>query len=306
MFIEKGIKPQNVFGKYLLGSFIIFLASQIGSIPVVIVGLINTIKNGKTPTKSDDILKSIEPNLSLFLVMLMFVFAFISIYFVVKYLHQQTMLSVTTGRSKVDYKRILFSFSIWATITIASVLISFYSSNSELTIQFQPTKFAVLFVIAIFLIPIQTSTEEYIFRGYLMQGFAGLAKNKWFPLITTSFIFGLMHITNPEVSKMGYFILVYYIGTGFFLGIITLMDDGMELALGFHAANNLVGALLVTSDFAVFKTYAIFKDNSIPTAGFESVVVPVFILFPILLFIFSKKYKWTHWNEKLTGKIVNN
>jgi hypothetical protein len=33
---------------------------------------------------------------------------------------------------------------------------------------------------------------------------------------------------------------VYYIGTGLFLGI-TLMDEGMELALGFHAANNLVG-----------------------------------------------------------------
>jgi hypothetical protein len=33
---------------------------------------------------------------------------------------------------------------------------------------------------------------------------------------------------------------VYYIGTGLFLGILTLMDE-MELALGFHAANNLVG-----------------------------------------------------------------
>jgi hypothetical protein len=33
---------------------------------------------------------------------------------------------------------------------------------------------------------------------------------------------------------------VYYIGTGLFLGILTLMDEGMELALGFHA-NNLVG-----------------------------------------------------------------
>jgi hypothetical protein len=42
---------------------------------------------------------------------------------------------------------------------------------------------------------------------------------------------------------------VYYIGTGLF-GILTLMDEGMELALGFHAANNLVGALLVTSDWS--------------------------------------------------------
>jgi hypothetical protein len=37
-----------------------------------------------------------------------------------------------------------------------------------------------------------------------------------------------MHIFNPEVSKIGYIILVYYIGTGL-LQIVTLMDEGMEL-----------------------------------------------------------------------------
>ena len=76
----------------------------------------------------------------------------------------------------------------------------------------------------------------------------------------------------------------------------------MELALGFHAANNLIGALLVTSDWSVFQTHSIFKDMSEPSAGAD-VILPVVIVYPILLFIFSKKYKWTNWKEKLTGKI---
>jgi len=29
------------------------------------------------------------------------------------------------------------------------------------------------------------------------------------------------------------------------------------------------------------------------------------VIFPILLFIFSKKYRWTGWAQKLTGKIEN-
>ena len=152
------------------------------------------------------------------------------------------------------------------------------------------------------MLPIQTSTEEFIFRGYLMQGFGILAKNRWVPLIITSAAFGLMHIMNPEVEKMGYFIMVYYIGTGLFLGIITLMDDGMELALGFHAANNIFTALLVTSEWSALQTESVLKDVSKPSAGFE-ILAPVFIIFPILLFIFSKKYNWTNWKEKLTGKI---
>ena len=76
----------------------------------------------------------------------------------------------------------------------------------------------------------------------------------------------------------------------------------MELALGFHAANNLVSALLVTSDWSAFQTHSIFKDISEPKAGFD-VILPVMIIYPILLFIFSKKYQWTDWKEKLTGKI---
>ena len=96
---------------------------------------------------------------------------------------------------------------------------------------------------------------------------------------------------------------VYYIGTGFLLGIMTLMDEGMELSLGFHAANNLIGALLVTSDWSVFQTHSILKDVSNPTAGFD-VILPVIIVYPLLLFIFSKKYKWQDWQDKLAGNIT--
>jgi hypothetical protein len=170
-------------------------------------------------------------------------------------------------------------------------------------LNFKPVPFAILVVIGVLLIPIQTSTEEYVFRGYLMQGFANLAKNKWFPLLMTSLIFGGVHFWNPEVSKLGNIIFIYYIGTGLFLGVLTLMDEGMELALGFHAANNLVGALLVTSDWSAFQTHSIFKDVSDPQAGFD-VILPVVVIYPILLYIFSSKYNWTDWKGKLTGKIT--
>lgn len=137
-----------------------------------------------------------------------------------------------------------------------------------------------------------------------MQGIGVLTKTKWVPLITTSLIFGLLHIANPEVKQLGYVIMVYYIGTGLFLGIMTLMDEGMELALGFHAANNLFTALLVTADWTAFQTHSILKDMSNPTeAGFIDVFLPVFVMFPILLFIFSKKYKWTNWKDKLFGSV---
>jgi len=224
------------------------------------------------------------------------------VFFWVKYIHNQRIRTLTTSRKKVDWKRIFFAFSVWGFITAFFIFIDYQVSPEDYIFNFQLEPFLYLVLIAVLLIPLQTSFEEYFFRGYLMQGLGVASKNRWVPLIFTSLIFGLLHIANPEVEKLGYGILVYYIGTGFFLGIITLMDEGLELALGFHAANNLITALLVTANWTAFQTNSVLIDVSMPKLGAD-VYLPVFVVFPVLVYIFSKKYGWTNWKEKLTGKI---
>ncbi|MBW4360962.1 CPBP family intramembrane glutamic endopeptidase [Flavobacterium taihuense] len=303
MFLQQGISNKNKFWKYILGSIFIIGASLLGQLPMLAAILFQTMFQGKIyPTNDAEIMHFFDPNLNLFLLLISFVFALGGIYFVVRLLHHQKLLSIITTRKRIDWRRVLFSFLIWSLFTIVSTVVMFYLNPADFEINFQLIPFLILVVIAILLVPIQTSVEELIFRGYLMQGFANLSKNKWFPLLMTSCIFGIMHLSNPEVSKMGNIVMVYYIGTGLLLGVITLMDDGMELALGFHAANNLVGALLVTSDWSAFQTYSVFKDVSEPEAGFD-IIFPVIVIYPILLFIFGLKYNWSGWKVKLTGKI---
>lgn len=227
----------------------------------------------------------------------------VGLLFWVKYVHQQSLLSFTTSRITIDWKRIFFSFTLWSAFLIATISFSYYTNPQGYVYNFKLVPFLIFLFLAIILIPLQTSFEEYFFRGYLMQGIGLATKSRWVPFLFTSIAFGLMHIANPEVGKMGYIILIYYVGTGFFLGILTLMDEGLELALGFHAANNLVGALLLTSDWSAFQTHSILKDISEPSAGFD-VVLPVFIIFPILLYIFSRKYGWSNWKQKLFGKLI--
>ncbi|MBF4471581.1 MULTISPECIES: CPBP family intramembrane glutamic endopeptidase [Flavobacterium] len=303
MFIKQGIDKENKFWKYLLGLLIIVGASFLGQMPMLAVILYQTSFKGKSyPVTDEEVFHFLEPNLNLFLLLFSYVVALGGVFFAVRFLHRQTFISIVTGRKEIDWKRVLFSFSIWSVFTIVTTLVSYYLNPSDFEINFQPVPFLILFIIASLLIPIQTTVEELIFRGYLMQGFANLSRNKWLPLLATSAIFGLLHLSNPEVSKIGNIIMVYYIGTGLLLGIMTLMDDGMELALGFHAANNLIGALLVTSDWTAFQTYSIFKDVSEPEAGFD-IIFPVIVIYPLLLIIFGYKYKWTEWVKKLTESI---
>lgn len=306
MYIAQAYKIKHDIWRYLLGVFIVFTLSQLGSIPLLIAAGSKIINEGGSFFDLEDpvvLMTTLESNYSLFLMLLSFAFGMLGVLISIKYLHGQTLKELTTTRKNVDWGRIFFGFGVIFLITVVTTGLDYYSNPDNYEVQFQLQPFIILAVIAILLIPIQTSFEEYVFRGYLMQGIGLVAKNRWVPLIITSIVFGGLHVFNPEVEKMGYIVMIYYIGTGLFLGIITLMDEGMELALGFHAGTNLTIALLVTSDWTVLQTNSILKDLTDPSAGIET-ALPVFIIYPILLAIMAKRYQWTNWNEKLFGKVI--
>ncbi|MDP2688049.1 MAG: CPBP family intramembrane metalloprotease [Aequorivita sp.] len=305
MYIQQAFKSLHEWWRYLVGFLIIFIASQIGSIPLLIAVMFKVLSDGGDIESIQDpnvLMTVLDSNLTLFLMLLSFAVGLLAVYLVVKYLHKQPFVELTTSRKKTDWGRIFFGFGIITVTTLVVTGLDYYSNPEDYVLQFDLVPFVILAVIAVLMIPLQTSFEEYLFRGYLMQGIGVLAKNKWLPLIITSVIFGSLHLANPEVDKFGNIIMVYYIGTGFFLGIMTLMDEGMELALGFHAGNNLITALLVTADWTVFKTHSVLKDISEPSAGFD-VIAPVLILYPIFLLLMAWRYKWRDWGRKLFGKV---
>jgi len=237
--------------------------------------------------------------------LLPFAFLLGLLFLLVKYLHQRSILSLSTARTKIDWRRVWFSFALITTITLVTFSIGYALDSSEIVVQFNLLNFTILLVISLLLFPLQIGLEEYLFRGYLMQHIGAFAKNRWMPLIITSVMFGVFHGANPEVTEMGWIVMVFYIGTGLLLGIMTLMDDGLELALGFHFGNNLLAALLITSDWSALQTDAVFRYvGEEATNSVAEIVMPVFIVYPIILLILSKKYKWNNWKEKLFGKIV--
>ncbi|SNY99755.1 CPBP family intramembrane glutamic endopeptidase [Flagellimonas pacifica] len=305
MYIEQGYKGLSEAWRYVLGVLLVFLGWQIiGAFPLIIALLIKSDSLSTVLTDDLGVMSGIlGSNAFLFFMLLTFAIGIICLFGYLRFVHKQQIKHLTTSRKKIDWKRIGFSFSIWALVSSLFIAIDIYLSPDDYQWNFELVPFLILAIIAVIMIPIQTSMEEYYIRGYMMQGLGIMTKNRWFPLLFTSLLFGLMHIFNPEVAKMGYGILIFYIGTGFFLGILTLMDEGLELALGFHAANNLTAALLVTADWTAFQTHSVYKDVSQPVLGWD-ILIPVFVIFPILLFIFGKKYGWKNWKERLFGRVL--
>lgn len=306
MYIKQAFNVKHNWWLYIAGLAIIFIAVLLGQIPYTVILISKAVESGLDLQNLDlnQAMNLLESNLNLFLMLLSYAAGLLGVLFVVKYLHEQSLRSLTTSRSKIDWRRFGFAFLFWGIISSTMVLIDHYMYPEHYEFNFKLVPFLILAAIALVLVPLQTSFEEYLFRGYLMQGLGVLCKNKWVPLIVTSSLFGLLHIANPEIEKLGYILLVHYIGTGFFLGIITLMDEGLELALGFHAANNLFTALLVTADWTAFQTHSILRDVSDPDISNFEVFASVLIVYPILIFIFAKVYKWNNWKDKLAGSVT--
>ncbi|SDQ79680.1 CPBP family intramembrane glutamic endopeptidase [Flagellimonas zhangzhouensis] len=304
MYIEQAYKGLTNRWRYIVGLLIVFIFWQIlGGIPLLFAVMMKSETFTNLPIDLGQMASLLGSNLFFLLIMVTFFVAMLSLWIVVKYIHKLPFKHFTTSRKKVDWKRIIFSFVLWGIISSGMIVLDLYLSPEDYEFTFQPVPFFILLILSIIFVPIQTSFEEYFTRGYLMQSIGLAVHNKWLPLIVSSSLFGLLHIFNPEVEKLGYGILVFYIGTGFFLGILTLMDEGLELPLGFHASNNFFAALLVTADWMAFNTNSIYKDVSEPVLGWD-VLIPVFVIYPILLFIFSKKYGWKNWKERLFGKVM--
>ena len=141
-----------------------------------------------------------------------------------------------------------------------------------------------LVIIAVLLIPFQTSFEELLFRGYLMQGAGAWFRNKWMPLIITSLFFGLMHSFNPEIKEFGFWVMIpQYVTYGLVFGLITIIDNGIEIAMGAHAANNVFLSVFVTQKSSALQTSAIFEQQQVyPWTDFLSLVILSVIFFVLM------------------------
>ena len=297
MFVKAGIKGRNDASQYLLTISIVVAAYIIlGYIPMYVSLYFSSFDLTKSIDTST-MITVFGNNLFLTIVLFPFIVVLLTLFVCIKIIHKRNVLTLFTVRESFDWKRFFFSFSVWGSVMAIFLVISFLAGY-PIEWNFDASTFFMLFFISIFILPLQTTCEEVLFRGYLLQGFGSIFKRGVFPVVITGVLFGLMHGANPEVEKIGVILLVYYIVNGLFLGVVALMDDGLELTMGYHAINNIFAALIVTNNWQAFHTDALFIDKSPPSFGIENIITLI-VIQPLLLVFLAKKYKWTNWKQRL-------
>ena len=184
-------------------------------------------------------------------------------------------------------------------VIFAAPLLLLGSFGSEEIVFQSPDAWEYLtyFMFAVVLIPFQAGFEEVFFRGYLMQGFALLTRNRVLLVVVTAVIFTLPHLPNPEPWEYGVVPYVARILTlGGFFALLTLLDGGIELAVGIHVINNLIYTLLAATSVSVIQSPALFLIEVEEFRLFPDIIV-LWVMLAIVFTILNRKYQWFGYHQ---------
>ncbi|WP_071120186.1 CPBP family intramembrane glutamic endopeptidase [Romboutsia timonensis] len=236
------------------------------------------------------------------LLITLFSFAFISllVFFRVKVIEKRSFSSI--GFNKNNWLK-KYSLGFLIGLAMMSIIVLILLPFGYITIEknpIQPVGVSAIASVLVILLGwiIQGATEEIVTRGWLLNVLS-TKYNIGVGLLISSTLFGLMHLTNPNVN---YIAVINIILVGLFYGLYVIKTNDLWAVCGMHSAWNFaqgnifgfkvsgldvsVGSLidlnLVGSDFV---TGGIFG----PEAG----ITATFILLAsigILLFIDKKRY----------------
>ncbi|MDO9580340.1 MAG: CPBP family intramembrane metalloprotease, partial [Bacteroidales bacterium] len=236
--LESTFTGRNSFWTYIvMFAAILIVANSIGAAPLLVAVLTKSVSDPEVITllsanPNDFSVLGLNPNVMLIMMIFPFIAGLAAFVLLVKPLNKRTIKQTINGKGIVRWNRFFISGLIWLILSSIYLFLYLKLDPSNFTINNKTTSIIFLSVLSLLLIPFQATFEEVLFRGYLMQGFAAMIRNRWFPLVMSSLFFGLMHAFNPEVKEFGFLTMMpQYILFGLIFGVITILDDGIEAAM---------------------------------------------------------------------------
>ncbi len=301
-YLKLGLLGKNQWWRYLLTFVFLFVfAVFLAYIPTELY-----IDSGDfSNMSSEEILHVIETdnfeavgldkNIGLATMLIGFFIGILVLFLCNKYLHKKQFLHLFNQQKKIRWKHFFFGFAVWGILLLISMGFDMLINTDNYNFQFNWSSFLPLLLICLLMLPIQVAFEELFVRGYVMQGLYNISKVPVVAIIGSSVLFCFLHGSNPEMDVFGWYIMVpYYLGMAVLLAIITIWDKGVELAIGVHAANNILLALTVSYKGAAIQTDSIWiKSENIINYYDIGIFYLMFLICLYACYVFINKQKLT-------------
>lgn len=197
-----------------------------------------------------------------------------------RYIVKRPIAELIRWNGRVRTTRIAYGFTVWFALSAISSGLSFALSPGSYEFTFSLAAFLPFLLVAILLLPIQTSAEEFFFRGWVIRW--AERRPTWFIVFISGAIFALPHIGNPEAKGHELAALAAWFVLGAGWAYVSVRDRGIELALGAHLANNTFAILFVAYDNAALPTSAVVTT---PELNIDGTAVAISVLMALFIWI---------------------
>ena len=279
-------KSPNFIWAIILSLIFMYGGSLIGSLATVPLYL--ALSNVPLFFNNQDLLS---------LLITLFSFAFISllVFFRVKVIEKRSLSSI--GFNKNNWLK-KYSLGFLIGLVMMSIIVLILLLFGYITVEknpIQPVGVSAISSVLVILFGwiIQGATEEIVTRGWLLNVLSS-KYNIGFGLLISSTLFGLMHLTNPNVN---YIAVINIILVGLFYGLYVIKTNDLWAVCGMHSAwnfaqGNIFGFEVSGLDISVGTLIDLnLVENDFITGGVfgpEASIVATFVLLLsiiILLFI---------------------
>ena len=275
-FLDLVNRGESRWIRYILTLLIIIATWTFGS-GVVLFGVYGSEPAGSPMDGTNPFLDFIALNL-------LFVTVLIGLWVGIRNAHKRSLRTLITPRDRIRWGRIFQGFGLQMGLGIVFAAIDALLFPDNYTYTLDPERFYKFVLLVLLLTPFQTTTEELLTRSYFLQMLGHFTRHPIVLVILNALPFALFHLMNPEIAAYGVLpMLISYFVVGSFLALVTLKDNGAELAIGIHAANNMFAAVLVNYKDSALSTNAIFTISEVNVwSGTVAYIVSAAIMYRIL------------------------
>lgn len=291
-YVEAAQQGKNQWWRYLLGLVVILVFwPGVGGIATRLVAFALAGQEGLAALGRLDF-TAFGPVGGFVLSMTAFPFLLAGILIAVTFIHRRHPRTLVTARERINWRRVGQGFVAWFVAWCLVLGVGQYLLHPDaFSFGGDLAAFARFVPLALVLTAIQTTTEELLFRGYIVQGASRIWANRVFLALVAAVIFTLPHFFNPEAQAGWLTVFIgYFVSGGLFWAIVSLVDGTTELAIGGHFAHNICSILVVNHAGTVFTTPALIRVGEYDSTFPEGSLLVIIVLFLAIIYgVFRRK-----------------
>lgn len=264
--------------RWALGTIIIVIVWQAGG-----VALILTAANlFNVPIEDLETFPNVSPWKAAFITLISFIPLVVIVPLLFRLLLRLPWKRLITAGEHISYLRIGHGFVAMSAIIISLTAIDLFFNQSDYRYTFDLALMLPYLVIALTLLPIQTTAEEFFFRGWLLRWNSSGTWPIWLVVLINASLFALPHMFNPEVKGSYLYAYIYFTAMGAMLTLATLRDKSLEVAMGAHFANNLLAGVLVSYQDSALPSAALLMSGEL---NWVASMVTALVMIPLFLWL---------------------